>query len=62
MICNKFSELSPFEKILFIGEITHSTMNDDDLFKMGQELIELAKEKGLFNNVKIMPDNDDTEN
>ena len=35
---------------------------DDDLFEMGQALIELAKQKGLFDNVKIMPDNDDTEN
>jgi hypothetical protein len=30
-------------------------MSDDDLHDMGSSLIEIAKAKGVFNNVKINP-------
>ena len=62
MLCNKFSELTPREKILFIGELTHACMNDDFMFEVGKEIINTATTKGLFENVKIMPENNDTEN
>ena len=62
MLCNKFSELTPREKILFIGELTHACMNDDFMFEIGKEIIKKATTKGIFENVKIMPDNNDTEN
>lgn len=64
MICRKFSELSPLEKVMFVGELTHACMNDDLFFDMGEKLIEMAKHQGVFENVKIMPKstNDDTEN
>jgi hypothetical protein len=55
MICKKFSDMTPVEKVLFIGELTHACMSDDDLHEMGESLIELAKSKGLFDNVKINP-------
>ena len=56
MICNKFSELSPLEKVMFIGELTHACMANDEIFEMGQKLIKIGMAKGLFDNVKIMPD------
>jgi hypothetical protein len=63
MLCNKFSELTTREKVLFIGELTHACMNDDDLYEKGIEIIKVATAKGLFDNVKIMPDHkNDTEN
>lgn len=57
MICSKFLELSPMEKIIFIGELTHACMNDNDVYDMGVFLIKKATEKGLFDNVIIMPEN-----
>jgi hypothetical protein len=66
MICKNFSELSPLEKVLFIGELTHACMNEDLFFNMGKKVIEMAKDQGVFDNVKIMPnsekENNDTEN
>lgn len=59
MICKKFAELTPKEKVLFIGELTHACMNDDDLYALGIEIINEANRKGILENVKIMPDNND---
>jgi hypothetical protein len=56
MICENYSELSPLERVMFIGELTHACMADDDLFNKGKELIRLGIEKGIFENVKIMPE------
>lgn len=55
MVCQKFSEKNPLDKVMFIGELTHACMNDDNLHDMGIALIEIARKKGLFDNVKIMP-------
>jgi len=59
MICNKFAELTPKEKVLFIGELTHACMNDDEIYGLGVAIINFATSKGIFENVKIMPDNND---
>lgn len=59
MICNKYSYLSDTDRVLFIGELTHACMSDDDLFEMGQALIDLARQKGLFKSVVIMPNHID---
>jgi len=60
MLCNKFAELTSREKVIFIGELTHACMNDDFMFDVGKQIINIAENKGLFDNVKIMPDNNDT--
>ena len=60
MLCNKFAELTPKERVIFIGELTHACMNDDFMFDIGKQIINIAENKGLFDNVKIMPENDDT--
>lgn len=60
MLCNKFTELTPREKVIFIGELTHACMNDDFMFDIGKQIINIAQNKGLFDNVKIMPKSDDT--
>ena len=56
MICDKFSNLSVLERILFIGELTHACMNDNDMYEKGLEIINEAKANGFFDNVKIMPE------
>ena len=58
MISSNYLELTPLERVMYIGELTHACMNDDDLFVMGRELINLGVTKGLFTNVKIMPSPD----
>lgn len=60
MLCSKFTELTPREKVIFIGELTHACMNDDFMFDIGKQIINIAENKGLFDNVKIMPENNDT--
>lgn len=60
MLCKNFLELSPRDKILFIGELTHACMNDNDMYEKGKEIIKKATDSGIFDNVKIMPE-DDTE-
>lgn len=63
MLCQKFSDLNSQEKVMFIGELTHACMNDDKLKEMGDLIIEIAKNKGIFENVKILPkDESNTEN
>jgi len=63
MLCKKFSDLNSLERVLFIGELTHACMNDDKLKEMGDLIIKIAKDKGIFENVKILPeDESNTEN
>lgn len=57
MICKKYSDLSPFEKILYIGKLTHACMNDDSFYEMGDKIINKAQQEGVFENVKILPEN-----
>jgi hypothetical protein len=56
MLCKSYFELTPVERILFIGELTHACMCDDDLYELGKKLIELGMKKGIFNNVNILPE------
>ena len=55
MNCQSYQSLTPKEKAEFIGQLVHAVQNNNDIFKLGQELIELATLKGLFENVVIMP-------
>lgn len=55
MICKEFEELTPQEKTTYIGQLVHYVQSDSDMFKSGQLLIEVAKSKGLFDNVIINP-------
>lgn len=59
MLSENYSKLSPLERVMYIGELTHACMCDDEIFNMGKELIRLGINKGLFDNVKIMPQVDD---
>lgn len=61
MVCTNFSKLSPREKVIFIGELTHACMNDSEMYEMGVSLIQIATARGIFDNVKIMPESDNTE-
>lgn len=56
MICEKFEALSPQDRIIFIGKLVHAVQSDNALFSYAQDINDLAKEKKLFDNVKILPD------
>lgn len=55
MNCDKYLSLTPIEKVKFLGELIHCVQSDDFLFEAAGEIIELAKQKGIFNGVKIVP-------
>lgn len=59
MICKEYKDLSHLEKVTFIGTLVHAVQSDSKLFEMAQGLIEIAKTKGLFDTVTIMPDNNE---
>jgi len=56
-ICSKYEELSPFERVEFIGKLVHAVMSDNFMFQVGQDIIKTGENKGLFNGVKILPEN-----
>lgn len=59
MICEKYDKLSIVDKILFTGELLHACMNDDRLFELGKQVIELGYVRGVFNGVQILPQRTD---
>lgn len=57
MICEKFNKLTPNERVMYIGKLVHAVENDSVLFDAGNEIIELAISRGIFDGVKILPEN-----
>lgn len=55
MICESFEKLTPLERVKYIGEVIHGIQNDDTLFKLGEAIILVAQQKGLFQGVIINP-------
>lgn len=59
MNCEQFMNLSPKEKVMFIGKLNHACMSDDYLFEKANELINIAEAFGIFDKAKIMPNAED---
>jgi uncharacterized protein YdeI (BOF family) len=57
MTCNEYQELTAIEKRDYIGSLIHAAINDSDLFKEGQKIINVAIAKGIFEGVVINPAN-----
>lgn len=55
MICTKFEELTHKEKIELIGKVVHSIQSDNQLFIIGQAIIRQAEERGVLDDVIILP-------
>lgn len=62
MICETYLELTPVEKAKLIGEIVHCIQSDEFYLKIGTLMVIDAKEKGLFDNVTILPDSQNNHN
>lgn len=55
MLCEKYQNLSIPERTTIIGELVHSLQNDSECFTALLDIVKDAKEKGLFDGVKINP-------
>jgi hypothetical protein len=55
MLCKNFDSLSHYEKITYIGELLHSCQSDNYFFELGMDIINSAKDVGLFEGVVILP-------
>lgn len=53
MNCNEFLKLDNYEQSQYMAELIHCCQSDDELFRIGAQLIETGKNKGLFDRVKI---------
>ncbi len=57
-LCDEYFNLSTLERIQFIGSLNHIVMTNPDMFKLGNDMINIALLKGLLTDVKILPDSD----
>ena len=58
MLCEKYESLEPLDRSRLVGEVVHCLMNDNTLFDIAKEIVNLGYKRGLFENVKIMPEHD----
>lgn len=61
-ICPEFEAMTPIERSTYIGSLVHICQNNSDMFKHGEELIQLGILIGLFDKVKINPEPQDNSN
>lgn len=54
MICQKFEALSHYEKVQFLGKLTHASQSDDVLFEIANEIIRQGEQRGLFDKVSFI--------
>jgi hypothetical protein len=50
-----YQDLNHIEKLTMIAELNHCITNDSDCFVIAASLIEMAKKKGVLNNIKMFP-------
>lgn len=53
---DEYQQMTSLEKTEFIGKLLHACQSDNDIMKAAFGLIEIGERRGLFDNVKIMPD------
>lgn len=56
MNCHQFTQLNPKERLQFAGELLHAVTTDPEFFEMANEIIDIARKRGAFIGVTIMPD------
>jgi len=60
MICDKYEQLTPPERIRLIGTLVHCLQSDDSFFELAVKLIEKGNKQGLLEGVTILPETDFT--
>ena len=56
MNCNEYQELDTKERIILIGQIVHLLQNDSESFVALSSMVRNAAQRGLFEDVRILPD------
>ena len=56
MLCEKYTQLSTLEQRTIIGELLHAFQSDSLIFSHCCDILNLAKRKGILDNVIIYPD------
>ena len=56
-ICKSYENLTPVEKVIFIGKVVHCLQSDNYTFENIDYLIKKAERNGVLDGVKILPDN-----
>lgn len=52
---NNYQTLTIIEKIEMVGKLVHAIQSDNEMYNLAKELLTKAEEKGLFINIKILP-------
>ncbi len=56
MLCKNYNDLSHYDKVKYIGELIHACQTDNYFFELGENIIQSAKDAGVFNGVVILPE------
>ena len=62
MLCEKYERLLPIERVVLIGKLLHAMQSDSEFFDKSVRIIRAAKKRGLFDNIKILPNLEQSEN
>lgn len=54
--CKEWMAMDNRERILLVGQVAHLLMNDPDSFKAMSSMVRSADQRGLFEDVTILPD------
>lgn len=60
MLCDTYQDMTPFERVVFIGKLVHCVQCDELAFAMATRIIADCEED-VLKNVKILPDNGEEE-
>lgn len=55
-LCDKYFNLTPIERVSLVGELVHAIQSDSEIFDMAENIIKLAMLKGVYTDVKILPE------
>lgn len=56
MLCENYNNLSHYDKMKYIGELLHACQSDNYFFTIGENIIQSAKDSGIFEGVIILPE------
>lgn len=54
MNCKSFQSLTPQEASEFLGELIIPVQYSDGLFLIGQDIVEVARRKGIYEKAKVI--------
>lgn len=61
-ICKNYEELTPFERVEFIGKLVHAVQSDEQAFNSANTIIGYSEENGVFDGVTILPERENINN